>query len=134
MLRCIICRPTPCQEVGNILNQSSVFQKGLIKYNKANGSTFMKTHIYVTHACLVVKRKLKPSVIVATRQVDINHNWQLKEKRVALSRSAITTFFGLTNLYKDGDAAQQCFWNIWSFTFVKDMRLHHHAKTFSYID
>jgi hypothetical protein len=91
----------------------------------------MKTHVYAAHACLVVKRKLKLIVIVATKQLDTDHNWQLKKKRVALFRSAITTFFGSTNLDKDGDEAQQCFWNIWSFTFAKDIVPYHHAKTSS---
>jgi hypothetical protein len=92
----------------------------------------MKTHIYARHVCLVVKRKLKLSVIIVTKQLDTDHNRQLGKKRVALSRSAITTFFGSTNLYKDCDETQQCFWNISSFTFTKDIGPYHHAETSSY--
>jgi hypothetical protein len=47
MLCCIICRPTPCQKVGNIFNQSFVLHKGPIKYNKTNNITLMQTHIDV---------------------------------------------------------------------------------------
>jgi hypothetical protein len=74
MLCCIICRPTRCQEVGNILNQSFVLRKGLIKYNKTNNITPMKTHIDVAHARLVAKRKLKLTTIATTKQFDTNYN------------------------------------------------------------
>jgi hypothetical protein len=67
MLHCIIYRPTLGQKVGNIPNQSFVSRKGLIKYNKANDITPMKTHIDATHACLVVKRKLKLIINVAAK-------------------------------------------------------------------
>jgi hypothetical protein len=67
MLHCIICRPTPCQEVGNIIKQSFVLCKGFIKYNKTNDITSMKTHIDVAHAHLVAKRKLKLTTNVAAK-------------------------------------------------------------------
>ncbi len=75
MLCCIICRPTPCQEVGNISKQSFVLCKGLVKYNTINNITPMKTHIDGAHVHLVAKRKLKLIIIVATKQLDIDHNW-----------------------------------------------------------
>jgi hypothetical protein len=50
------------------LTKVFAYHKGLIKYNKANTITPMKTHINVTHAHLVAKRKLKVIVIVATKQ------------------------------------------------------------------
>jgi hypothetical protein len=74
MLCCIICKPTPCQKVGNIFNQSFVLCKGPIKYNKTNIITSMKTHIDASHAHLIAKRKLKLIVIVETKYLDINHN------------------------------------------------------------
>jgi len=103
MLHCIICRPTPCQEVGNIPKQSLAYCKRLIKYNKANTITPMKTHINATHAHLIAKRKLKVIAIVATKQFDIDHNQQLRKKRATTFGFAITRFFGSTNFYKDGD-------------------------------
>jgi hypothetical protein len=74
MLCCIICRPTPCQKVGHVFNQNFVLCKALIKYNKANDITPMKTHIDGAHAHLVAKIKLKLIVIVTTKQLDIDHN------------------------------------------------------------
>jgi hypothetical protein len=74
MLRCIICRPTPYRKVGNIPKQSFAYCKGLIKYNKANAITPMKTHIDATHGHLIAKRKLKVIAIVATKQFDTDHN------------------------------------------------------------
>jgi hypothetical protein len=48
------------QVIGSILNQFSyILRKGLIKYNKTNGITLMKTHIDYAHPCLVAKRKLQ---------------------------------------------------------------------------
>jgi hypothetical protein len=58
MLRYIICRLTP-QEVDNILNQSFVLHKELIKNNKMNNITPMKMHIHVAHVHLVTKNKIK---------------------------------------------------------------------------
>jgi hypothetical protein len=58
MLRYIICRLTP-QEVDNILNQSFVLHKELIKNNKMNNITPMKIDIDVAHVHLVTKNKIK---------------------------------------------------------------------------
>jgi hypothetical protein len=103
MLCCIICRPTPHQEVGNIPKQSFVYRKVLIKYNKANAITPMKTHIDDTHVHLITKRKLKVIAIVATKQFDTDHNRQPGKKRAAPFGFVVTRFFGSTNLYKDHD-------------------------------
>jgi hypothetical protein len=43
MLQCIICISK--KVVGNVLSQSFVLKKGLIKYNKTNGTIPMKTHV-----------------------------------------------------------------------------------------
>jgi hypothetical protein len=56
MLKCIIYKSQ--QGVGNVLNQSYVFRKGFIKYNKANDVTPMKTHVDFVHPQLVEKGKL----------------------------------------------------------------------------
>lgn len=72
-----------------------------------NGITPMKTHIDVTHIRLLPKRKLKKTNITTTKDLEISHNWQLRKKKVASSKSTITTFFGSTNLYEHGDEAQQ---------------------------
>ncbi len=56
MLQCIIYQFK--HVVGNTLNQLSfILRKGLIKYNKTNGITPMKTHIDYAHPCLVVKKE-----------------------------------------------------------------------------
>ncbi len=89
------------------LHYNVLSPKGLIKYNKINDIAPMKTHIDVTHARLLVKRKLKLTNIVATNHFDINHNWHLRKRKVAPFGSTITTFFGSTHLYKHGDEAQQ---------------------------
>ncbi len=64
-----------CQTMTNFYLHSNVLSsKGLIKYNKMNDIARMKTHIDVTHARLLVKRKLKLTNIVATNHFDINHS------------------------------------------------------------
>ncbi len=99
-----------CQTMTNFYLHFNVLSlKGLIKYNKMNDIAPMKTHIDVTHAHLLVKRKLKLTIIVATNHFDINHSQQLRKRKVAPFGSTITTFFGSTHLYKHGDEAQQQF-------------------------
>jgi hypothetical protein len=70
-LECIIYRPTP-QEIGNTFNQSFVLCKGLIKYNKMNDITPMKTCIEGAQNRLLAKRKLKLINIATTNHFDIN--------------------------------------------------------------
>lgn len=107
MLRCIIFKSK--QVVANILNKGFSLCKGLIKYNKANGVTPIKTHVDSAHFCLVVKRKLiliKKSMV---KHVDSYLNQQLGMKKVGSSWSTITTFFGSANPYKHGDESEQRF-------------------------
>ncbi len=81
MLCWIIYRLTP-QEIGNTLNHLSyVLHKGLIKYNNTNDITPMKTHIDVAHVRLLAKRKLRQTNITTTKDLKINHNWQLGKKK-----------------------------------------------------
>jgi hypothetical protein len=56
MLRCIICRSKQAND--NVLIKScSIIRKRLIKYNKCNGVTPMKTHIDCVHPKLLTTRK-----------------------------------------------------------------------------
>jgi hypothetical protein len=41
----------------------------------------MKTHIDVAHVRLLAKRKLRQTNITTTKDLKINHNWQLGKKK-----------------------------------------------------
>jgi hypothetical protein len=72
-----------------------------------NGITPLKMHINAAHVHLLAKRKLKLTNIVATKHLEINHNWYPRKKRATPFGFTITTFFGSTNLYKHNDETQQ---------------------------
>ncbi len=105
ILRCIVCKPKKTLNI--ILSQNFVLEKGLIKYNKINGLTHMKTHVDIAHPRLFVLRKtqlVKKAIIV-----NVEHTWQRGKKRTRPSSSAITTYFGSTNPYKNNDEAYHMF-------------------------
>jgi hypothetical protein len=93
----------------------------------------MKTHIDVTHAYLVAKRKLKLTAIVAAKQLDTNHNQKLKKRKVALSMSIIKKNLAQQIFTRMVMKRNNASWKIWSFTFAKEISLYHHAKTSSCI-
>jgi hypothetical protein len=55
MLQCIICKFGQASKID--LTQRSILHKGLIKYNKTNGITPMKTHVEATQPKVRAQRK-----------------------------------------------------------------------------
>ncbi len=95
MLRCIICRIKQASALD--LCQRFILQKGLIKYDKINGITPMRTHVEYVHPKLVGCRKLaitKELIVVAT-----SHSQQGGKKWFGPFGCAITSYFGATNPY-----------------------------------
>ncbi len=112
MLQCIVYKLKKTLSIN--LSQSFVLEIFLIKYNKINGLTPMKTHIDITHPRLFVLRKtqLVENAII----VNVEHTWQRGKKRTRPSRYAITTYFGSTNPYKNNDETHHM--------FIKDLVLY----------
>jgi hypothetical protein len=69
--------------------------KGLIKYNKTNGTTPMKTHVETTHPKLWTQRKQ----ICSEKVVTLDHTQEPRKKRASPSSYIITTFFSAKNPY-----------------------------------
>jgi hypothetical protein len=103
MLICIICRSEQAND--NVLIKSCyIIRKGLIKYNKCNGVTPMKTHIDCVHPKLLAIRKKQ-----LTKVIPLDHTQQRAKKKVGVTSSAIIEFFGSSNPYKQHDEQQQKF-------------------------
>jgi hypothetical protein len=97
MLRCIICNSEQANE-NVLIKNCCIIRKGIIKYNKCNGVTPMKTHIDCAHPKLLGTKKKQ-----FTEVIPLDHIQQLAKKRVGVPSSAITDFFGSSNPYKQHD-------------------------------
>jgi len=97
MLQCIVCISE--KVVGNVLSQSFVLKKGLIKYNKINGIIPIKTHVDYIHPRLFAQRKSQLTK-KTTMGTDVGHVSQQGKKRTRPFSSVITTYFGSTNPFK----------------------------------
>jgi hypothetical protein len=106
MLQCIICISE--KVAGNVLSQSFVLRKGLIKYNKINGIIPMKTHVDSIHPWLFAQRKSQ-LVEKATMGSDAGHVSQQGKKRTRPFSFVITTYLGSTIPLKKKNEAQQMF-------------------------
>jgi hypothetical protein len=106
MLQCIVCISK--NVVGNVLSQSFVLKKGLIKYNKINGIIPMKNDVDSIHPSLFAQRKSQFGK-KATMGNDAGHVWQHGKKMTRPFSSIITTYFGSTNPFKKINEAQQMF-------------------------
>jgi hypothetical protein len=102
----------------NVLSQSFVLRKGLIKYNKINGINPMKSHVDSIPPRLFVQRKSQLAK-KTTMGNDVNHVSQQGKKRTRPFSFVITTYFGSINPFKKADEAQQMFNEDLVFTFVK---------------
>jgi phytoene dehydrogenase-like protein len=105
ILQCIVYKLEKTSNI--ILSQSFVLKKGLIKYNKINGLTPMKTHVDIAHPRFFVLRKtqLVKKAIIG----NVKYTQQKRKKRTRPFSSAITTYFGFTNPYKNNDEAHHMF-------------------------
>jgi hypothetical protein len=106
MLQCIICISE--KMASNVLSQSFVLRKGLIKYNKINGIIPMKTNVDSIHPWLFVQRKSQLAK-KATMGSDASHVSQQGKKRTRPFSSITTIYFGSTNPFKKINEAQQMF-------------------------
>jgi len=78
MLQCIVCISK--KMAGNVLSQSFVLRKGLIKYNKINGNSPTKIHVDSIHPKLFAQRKSQLAKKV-TMGSDADHMRQQRKKR-----------------------------------------------------
>jgi hypothetical protein len=106
MLQCIVCISK--KVAGNVLSQSFVLKKGLIKYNKINGIIPMKTRVDSIHPWLLAQRESQLAE-KATMGSDAGHELQQGKKKTRPFSSIITTYFGSTNPFKKINEAQQMF-------------------------
>jgi len=125
MLQGIVCILE--KVVNNVLSQSFVLKKGLIKYNKINGIIPMKTHLDSIHPWLFAQRKLQLAK-KATMGNDADHVWQQGEKRTRPFSSIIIAYFGSTNPFKKINEHNKCLLKI----FVKFIDQFPLLKTYGY--
>jgi hypothetical protein len=125
MLQGIICILE--KVVNNVLSQSFVLKKGLIKYNNINGIIPMKTHVDSIHPWLFTQRKSQLAK-KATMGSDADHVQQQGEKRTRPFSFIITTYFGSTKPFKKINEHNKCLLRI----FVKFIDQFPLLKTYGY--